>query len=229
MKKVIITAKKKMKRGMALTALALALVLTMATTKSYAQLDFGSDVVSRYIWRGWDFGNAVSVQPWMAYASGGFEVGAWSSWAIDAPGANENDLYISYSTESFGLTVTDYYFPGGPDAEGSYGFFDYDPDMGAHIIEVLGSVGVDAFSAAAGVNVLGDDDNSIWLEAGYEIVSTEDISAGLTAGLGNGLYTLDGDFMLTQLGLTASKDIFFASYIINPDQEVSWLFFGVSF
>ena len=119
MKKVITFTMKKMKRGMALTALALALVLTLATTKSYAQLDFGSDVVSRYIWRGWDFGNAVSVQPWMAYASGGFEIGAWSSWAIDAPGANENDLYVSYSTETFGITITYYYFPGSMNMDGS--------------------------------------------------------------------------------------------------------------
>ena len=75
-----------------------------------AQLDFGADVVSRYIWRGTDFGDAVSAQPWISYSANGFEVGAWSSWAWDDPAANENDLYVSYSTGLFGVAVTDYYF-----------------------------------------------------------------------------------------------------------------------
>lgn len=63
----------------------------------HAGFDLGADVVSRYIWRGTDFGNSASVQPYVSFSAGPVEVGAWSSWAVTAPGANENDLYVSAS------------------------------------------------------------------------------------------------------------------------------------
>ena len=71
-------------------------VLTLAAVPADAGVGFGADVVNRYVWRGTDFGNAVSVQPGMSISSGNIEVGAWSSWAITGAGANENDLYVSF-------------------------------------------------------------------------------------------------------------------------------------
>ena len=48
-------------------------------------------------------------------------------------------------------------------------------------------------------------------------------------GLGNGAYSTDGEFTPVSLGISASRDNFSASYIINPDQETSFLVFGVNF
>jgi len=36
-------------------------------------------------------------------------------------------------------------------------------------------------------------------------------------------------FQVVNIGLTTSRDNFSASYIINPDQETSFLVFGVNF
>ena len=66
-----------------------------------------------HIFRGTDFGNAVTVQPGLTYSTDSFEIGAWSSWAIDGGGANEHDIYASFSVGPVGITVTDYFFPAG--------------------------------------------------------------------------------------------------------------------
>ena len=83
------------------------LVLSML----YAEVTIGADVVSRYVWRGTDYGNAVAVQPGIETAVGPIAVGAWGSWSIspgpaDASG-NECDLYASTAVGPVGLTVTD--------------------------------------------------------------------------------------------------------------------------
>ena len=71
---------------------ALLSTLALSAVPAAADVGFGADVVSRYVWRGTDFGNAVSVRPGMSYSTGSVEGGAWSSWAINGGGANENDL-----------------------------------------------------------------------------------------------------------------------------------------
>ena len=46
------------------------------------------------------------------------------------------------------------------------------------------------------------------------------------------MYTNDsnagGDFDIVNVGVSVSKDIFSASYIVNPDLETSWLVVGVT-
>jgi hypothetical protein len=190
-----------------------------------ADIGIGADLVNRYVWRGTDFGDAVSVQPSIAYSTDSFEIGAWSSWGITSNGMNENDLYVSFAAGPVGITVSDYYFPG---YTGSDGLFDYGSD-GAHVIEVMGSFEAGSMSIAAAVNVLGDDDNSLWVELGYGLGEIDEADVSLSAGLGNGAYTTDGDPMVASIGISVSKGDYSASYIINPDQETSFLVFGRSF
>ena len=66
-----------------LAALA-ALAAAGLAAPAQAEIGIGADVVSRYVWRGADVGDAVSVQPAIAYSGEAFEIGAWSSWAIRA-------------------------------------------------------------------------------------------------------------------------------------------------
>jgi len=203
--------------------------LVLGATPVQAQLDFGADAVSRYVWRGLDFGNSAAVQPWIAYTVGNMEVGAWSSWGLTSPVANENDLYVSYSTESFGVILTDYYFPVSSGPSGTWGFFEFDQDATPHIIELLGSATFGDFAAALGMNVYGDDDNSIYAECSYDWYAGEYVNSSVVFGLGNGVYNpIDGEFYPVQVGLSASKDSYFASYIINPKIAVSWLVFGLT-
>jgi len=189
------------------------LVLSML----YGEVTIGADVVSRYVWRGSDYGNAAAVQPSIETAVGPVTLGAWGSWSIspgpaDASG-NECDLYASTTVGPVGLTLTDYFFP-------AYAGTDSLLNVDIHVFELSAGADVGPVSVLAAANVSGDDDNSTYLELTY---------GAFSLGLGNGAYSTDGEFAPVSIGVSASRDNFSASYIINPDQETSFLVFGVNF
>ena len=175
----------------------------------------------------------------MSISHGNVEIGAWSSWAITDGGANENDLYASFSSGPIGITLTDYYFPtqdfnDDPD-EGEVktddAFFSYSDEDGVHWLEISASLAPDGMplSALVAYNVSGDADNSFWAEATYDLGEMEETAVSVTVGLGNGAYTTDADPALVSVGLNMSKGDYFASYILNPDRETTFLVFGRSF
>lgn len=211
-----------------LFAVPLLFALALAAVPADAGVGFGADVVNRYVWRGTDFGNAVSVQPGMSISYGNIEIGAWSSWAITDGGANENDLYASFSSGPIGITLTDYYFPGLTEDDS---FFSFSNDDAVHILEISASLALDGMplSALAAFNFSGDPDDSFWVEATYDLGEMEETAVSVTAGLGNGVYTTDTDPALVSVGLNMGKGDYFASYILNPDRESSFLVFGRSF
>ena len=197
------------------------LVLSML----YGEVTIGADVVSRYVWRGTDYGNAASVQPGIETAVGPVTVGAWGSFPLtDAIGTsttagNECDLYASTTVGPVGLTLTDYFFP-------KYAGTDSLLNLDKHIFELSAGANVCSVSLLAAANVSGDIDddgksrNSAYLEITYGVFSL---------GLGNGSYSTDGEFSPVSIGVSARRDNYSASYIINPDQETSFLVFGVNF
>ena len=212
-----------MKKNTYKLAIILSVILLMGIAN--AQVDLGADLVSRYVWRGTDFGNSASVQPYLSVGFAGVEAGAWASYPITAAGANENDLYLSYAVGPVGITITDYYFPGDTSI---VKFGNYSDDGGNHILEAMLSFEMAGFSAMGAMNFYGDDDNSMYFELGYEVYSKDDMSVSAFAGAGNEVYVSDGDFGLVNLGVSASKGNLSASYIINPDADVSYLVFGYS-
>lgn len=249
-----------MNRLILLFAAPLLFALTLAAVPADAGVGFGADVVNRYVWRGTDFGNAVSIQPGMSISHGNIEVGAWSSWAITdgdkdievegkdgdegamtlkGRGANENDLYISFSSGPIGITLTDYYFPGLTDDDSFFSYNNYSKEeldedeekSNPHILEVSASLAPDGMplSALVAYNFSGDPDDSFWVEATYDLGEMEGTAVSVTAGFGNGVYTTDTDPALASVGLSMSKGDYFASYILNPDKESSFLVFGRSF
>ena len=228
-----------MNRLLLLFAAPLLFALTLAAVPADAGVGFGADVVNRYVWRGTDFGNAVSIQPGMSISYGNIEVGAWSSWAVTDGGANENDLYVSFSSGPVGITLTDYYFPGLTDDDSFFSYNNYSKEelekdaekSNPHILEVSASLALDGMplSALAAFNFSGDPDDSFWVEATYDLGEMEETAVSVTAGFGNGVYTTDTDPALVSVGLNMSKGDYFASYILNPDKESSFLVFGRSF
>ncbi|MFW5972729.1 MAG: hypothetical protein ACOCTG_01960 [Bacteroidota bacterium] len=234
--------------------LSLVLVCLLGTTTSEVlaqRLNLGADIVSRYVWRGTDYGESLSIQPSLSFASGGFEIGSWASYATTPAGAsvNEHDLWVGYSlgvgrsTVSFG--VTDYYFPTPPDSESgtpAVAFFNFDDGgNGAHWIEPYVSVTVSEsfpLTVYGSIMAYNDPDNSAYVEASYPY-QLDGADLSLTAGFVPGrsaVYGTDG-FALTNLGLTASRAVgvtellsipVFVSYVLNPYAERSFLVFGVS-
>ena len=72
----------------------------LAASASHAQsVHVGADFVSRYVWRGSDFGESFSVQPALTLGHSGLKVGAWGSYSLssDAAMSNELDLWASYT------------------------------------------------------------------------------------------------------------------------------------
>ena len=200
-------------RIITLSIMNLLLILSMLN----GEVTIGADVVSRYVWRGTDYGNAAAVQPSIETTIGPVALGAWGSWSIspgpaDASG-NECDLYASTTVGPVGLTLTDYFFP-------AYVGTDSLLNLDKHIFELSASADVGPVSILSAANVSGDKDNSTYLELTY---------AAFSLGLGNGVYSTDGEFAPVSIGVSASRDNFSASYIINPDKETSFLVFGVNF
>jgi len=214
------------------------IVLSMATIQNvYAQFNLGTDIVSRYVWRGIDFGQQLSYQPGFSYTAKGFEIGTWGSFATDGAGANELDLYASFSIDindgssiSFGLT--DYYFP---TTTGNFLNFN---NNGNHVIEPFlsysGPVSVSAY-----MNLINDPDNSMYLNASYAFTVDE---VNLETFIGvipyeSSFWYGNTSTAVQEIGLSATKEIpitdefslpVFTSYIINPYQEISFLVFGFS-
>ena len=98
--------------------------------------------------------------------------------------------------------------------------------------------GVESFplTAMLGVNVYNDNDNSIYTEVGYPF-SIGETSISAFVGGGNYIYSTDGDYKITNIGLSASKDLkvtdsfslgLTASAIFNPDSDDAYLVFVVS-
>jgi hypothetical protein len=214
---------------------------------SFAQVKFGADIYSRYVWRGLDLGNAPAFQPSLTYTTGGFSIGDWGSYAFPTTGTtySENDLWVSYSiaTEksgAFTAVFTDYYFPsvGIP-----FGF--YEPKNGsgaAHTLEGgLGYSGPESFpiSLAFYSNLSNDPDNSSYIQVGYPF-SVDDATITLAAGFvpSKSAYYITNKGNLINLSITAAKPIVVTdkfsipinvSYIANPELDITYLVFGTSF
>ena len=192
----------------------LLILLLLFVSSSFAQMSVGVDIFNRYVWRGTDFGNSASIQPSIEYSTMGVTLGAWGAWSVTgAPGGNENDLFVSPSLGPVDITLTDYFFP-------AYTGADNILDIDNHILEIATGGEIGPLSALVAMNISGDDDNSAYLELGYKV---------FTLGLGNGFYSTDGNFAPVSIGLSGEKDNISVSYIINPDQETSFLVVGMSF
>jgi len=208
-------------------------------TEEVSPFSFGADLVSRYIFRGLDYGDSPAIQPSLSFSRNGFTIGAWGSYAfIATPTGIEADLYASYETK-FGLSVgiTDYYYPQeqlkifpdstiAPERSGTY--FDY---ANTHYDELNISQSVKDFTISANWG-FHNFDNALYFEAGYQFKWLE-----FFIGAGNKIYTAKRKFNVVNIGITASKDInitkkyafgISSSVILNPDREQIHLVFGLS-
>lgn len=99
------------------------------------QADAGVELTSSYVWRGQDLGN-VSIQPSLALSCKGISLTAWGSTGFSRTDTKEIDLTIGYTFRGFNISVTDYWFNGGP------GYFHYGDGNTMHTFEA--HVGYDA-------------------------------------------------------------------------------------
>ena len=228
------------------------LMTTMIVAQNKVEFNAGADFVSRYVWRGMDFGAAPSIQPSLSMGIGGFEVGFWGAYTFsnNRQISDELDTWLSYTYDiensvSITTIVTDYYFPNAGLRYGNYNNYDDADGPGAHTIEVGLSIGgADAFplTLSAFMNVYNDEGNNTYFQVNYPFTVEDidlDLFIGGTAGSSKNPVPYNSDkFNIINIGLTASREIeitdkfslpIFVSYILNPRVDISHLVFGFSF
>lgn len=111
-------------------------------------LNAGADLVSRYIWRGQNFGNSAAIQPSLSLDAFGFSLGAWGSyafsrytyWVDDSTSVDdtftETDLFLSYTYKYFSLILTDYYAPVPIDTLPGMNYFNWKNTTTWHTLEI---------------------------------------------------------------------------------------------
>ncbi len=209
-------------------------VLRAQEDEAESPISIGADMVSRYVWRGLDYGASPSIQPNIEAGFGGFAIGAWGAYTTNLPGIQEMDLYVSYTIKDVVTAgVTDYFFP---NEVFGYDYYEYRKDSTNHVMEGFATFnGLEnlPLTATVGVNFYNDSNNSIYFELGYGFSILD-----VFLGAGNGIYTTDGNFGLVNLGIKASKEIpvtekyglpVSVSLITNPDAGQIHLVFGISF
>ena len=200
------------------------------------------DVVSSYIWRGQDLGDA-SLQPTLGIGYKDFSLTAWGSVGLTDPSdTKEFDLTLSYAIGGLNIGITDYWFNAGLDPENRY--FKYDAHGTNHVFEA--NVGYDFgpaslqwftnFAGNDGMNKDGKRAYSSYVELTVPFkLSTVDWTA--TAGavpFSTDFYGTNG-FAVTNLALKATKDIkvtdtfsvpVFGQVVANPCSQKAYLVIG---
>lgn len=209
---------------------------TQAQDSTKVEVSAGADFVSRYVWRGMDFGNAPAIQPTVEAKYKKLTIGAWGSQSISSnTGGLETDIYLVYNFD-FGLSlgISDYYFPVEklmilkdlpdtsqliiePRRAGNY--FDFE---NSHFPEANVNYEIGRFRFSANYMFYNAADD-LYGEIGYKHKNFE-----VFAGAGNEMYTTDGNFNFCNVGITAGKNIKISqhykmplsgSFIINPGLE----------
>ncbi|MBP5646334.1 MAG: hypothetical protein J6X21_02910 [Bacteroidaceae bacterium] len=230
-----------MKKIFSITVLLMAMVCPL-----HAEIEttIGADVVSRYIWRGCDLGDA-SLQPSLGVGAGGFELSLWGSTGIvRAADTKELDITISYGIAGLSVGVADYWFNVGPEPHGRY--FKYEEETTNHVFEAFvgydfGFASLSWYTNFAGNDFKDDGDRAF---SSYFEAAAPFSAGGLdwTAAIGvvpfgTPFYGTDG-FAVTNLTLTASKELGItdsfslpvsAGLTVNPSSEMAYFVFGISF
>lgn len=132
-----------------------------------------AELVSRYLWRGLDLHDGVSLQPDVHLSRGELAVGVWSSWALDG-GYHEVQTYLEWSRDlapgTVTLSVYDYFYP-----KEEAGFFDFGgvsdgEPTGGHTVEFGAAFTPAALPVTLGLwwNAHNDPDRALVLEATTE-------------------------------------------------------------
>ena len=200
------------------------------------------DVVSSYIWRGQDLGNA-SLQPTLGVGYKGLSLTAWGSVGLaNADDTKEFDLTLAYSAGGFNIGVTDYWFNAGLDPENRY--FKYDAHGTNHVFEAnvgydFGVASLQWFTNFAGNDGFNKDGKRAYSSYVEVVVPFKLATVDWTATAGAVPYATDfygtNGFAVTNLSLRATKDIkvtdsftipVFGQVTGNPCSQKAYLVLG---
>lgn len=225
-------------------AISLLCVSVPATAQDEVEASVGVDLVSSYIWRGQNLGNA-SIQPGLGLSWKGLSLSAWGSVGLaSAYDTKEFDLTLGYTAGGLNVGVTDYWFDAGLDPRGRY--FKYDAHGTNHVFE--GNIGYD-FEAVSiqwytnisgndGVNEDGDRAYSSYVEitAPFSLASLDWEASVGAVPYATSFYGTNG-FAITQVGLKATKEFdlktvtmpVYMGISTNPCAQAAYFYAGIAF
>jgi hypothetical protein len=224
-------------------------------SESKIKLNVGADIMSRYIWRGTDYGHSPSIQPTLSLTAGGFEIGGWGAIATNSF-YQEIDAYAKYTLRNFSLVLTDYYIPSvtGVSAAPDSSYFNFADEETAHSLEgsllykggeklplwVMGCVFFYGNDKRWGYDAEKDSTNqtyySTYLEAGYTFKIKEN-SADLFLGFTPAAGAYGNTMGVINMGITGYRKIKItddfelpvkASLIFNPQSSNVYFAFGIT-
>lgn len=201
----------------------------------------GVDVANRYVWRGLQLNDDLTLHPYAWAVSGLLQFGTWGAHSAEGE-FHEQDFWLTYffpggPAADISLTVTDYYinpefgddffdFRGvGACPEGTIGF-GRPPRCarGAHTVEVTGLLSSNRrpFDLLVAYNFHNDPEDSVYLEgtlrpvvAGFQLKAV----AGGVAGRSENYYGTDGAEFVN-LGAGIGRSINFGMFRLPLSAEV---------
>ncbi len=217
------------------------------------EINLGVDFMSRYVWRGIDYGRSPSIQPYMSVTLGKIEIGAWGAFTTNGLNIQETDLYVTYSfSDALSFTVTDYFFTN--DSLDDNAYFLLNNGETGHALEALvcytlpgnipfsvtaGTIfyGADKVNFYVGNDLMNDKLNySTYLELGYSAsILEKEIETFMGFATSNGLYG-DG-FGIVNLGISVNDKVkiteefalpISCALTFNPQKQNIFLVFGIS-
>jgi hypothetical protein len=195
------------------------------------------DLVSRYIWRGIDIGHAPSIQPGIAVQWKEFKLGAWGAYKMTGEGGQETDFYLSKTVGFATFAIWDYF---SFNDTTKFNLFDYKEKTTAHLLEaqlLLSGGKILPFNFFTSYFFYGSDlSKSLYFELQFEHkykLADLMVFAGYQAK-GN-YYASRANFV--NIGCTVKKMVsvtdrlalpVYFSFIVNPDNKVSYLVVGIT-
>lgn len=218
------------------------LVPTTVTAQDRFEVSLGADVVSKYVWRGFDQASGVSVQPSLELAYKGISLSAWGSTSVTDLEPKELDLTLAYGIGGFGIAVTDYWWSG---ESGKYGHYKESHYFEGALSYNFGKKVPLTLSAAmmfagADKNPDGDQNFSAYFNAAYDITCPGEITLTPSVGISTKSYMYTGEKIsgFTDISLKAAKEIkvtesfsipVFVQVTVSPVMDKTYLIFGMSF
>jgi len=195
-------------------------------------------LMSRYIWRGQNYGQAPSIQPGIELGWKNFILGAWGAYKFTGVGEQETDFYLSKTIGPVTISVWDYWtFSDTSEMD----FFDYSEETTGHLLEaqlLLSGGETLPFNLLGGWFIYGSDSTqSLYLEVQYLFTKG---TTEFTAFAG---YQAKGSFYASypsfvNIGCMVSKPIpvterwelpLCISLIANPYEKSVYIVAGITF
>lgn len=200
-------------------------------------IDAGVDLVSRYIWRGQEYGESPALQPSLSATWKGVTLGAWGSYKTSGAGWQETDLFISKELGPLTFEIWDYWsFSDTLETD----FFNYKKRTTSHLLEaqmlLSGGETIPLNFLASYFFYGADPDKSIYLEV-QSLCTAGATELEFFAGFQpkGSYYGTEGSFVnvgcsaIRNLRVTSSWEVpLKISLISNPNRKSLYLTAGIT-